>query len=283
MFYRSLFGQKISCSLIPQGDRDLERFEVLISKKQPFTFVRFSDGEIEVIRNRKVVIGDNITHFRGRVFRNSFPNFDRKIFDPSNGQNLRRDLMSAATFKDSLFYKGIPTSHNNMLVEREMMLRLNGGADERLTFADLFLNSNYVNARKVFFPMVIEQFSNLFVVGNYRCNLSSELKHGRLVSIPDNFFSDYQNTLHSSIKTLSVAPDFSLVLSSASSLSNILGHKLRMIRPDITFLDVGTAINDLIGLPLSTRAYHRLLDPRGFVSHIQAFCYKYSREYKLRW
>ena len=261
----------------------MARFEDLISKKQPFTFVRFSDGEMEVIRNRKLFIGDNVTHFRGREFRNSFPDFDRKNFDPSSSQDLRGDLMLAATYKNNLFYKGIPTSHNNMLVEKELMLRLNGGADERLTFADLFLNSNFSNARKFFFPMAIGQFSNLFVVGNFRCSLSDELKHGCLVPIPDNFFSDYQKTLQSSMETLSVAPDSSLVLSSASSLSNILGQKLRMIRPDITFLDVGTAINDLIGLPLGTRGYHSLMNPQGFASKIRSFCYKYSREYKLRW
>lgn len=59
-----------------------------------------------------------------------------------------------------------------------------------------------------------------------------------------------------------MVPDSALVLSSASSLSNVLGHRLRKSRSDLTFLDIGTVLNDLMGLPLTTRAHYKTMNPR---------------------
>ena len=262
---------------------DLDKFTSLVRDGIPFTFVRFSDGEIEILRNRKLFIGNNITEFRGRVFNNDFPEFDRKYFDPDVDIDLRKDLLSAATFSDENYFKGIPTAHNDMLEEREFLLRLNGRRSHQMTFADLFLNSNFVYARTSFFPVIIDYFENISVVGNFRCELRGELKNGILFPIPDNLFSQYHNVKMSTMSLLEKTPRAGLVLSSASSLSNILGKELRQIRPDITFIDIGTALNDLLGLPMGTRAYHKLINPRGLRQKFQAWRYKRKREYKLRW
>lgn len=262
---------------------DLDKLTSLVQNHIPFTFVRFSDGEIEILRNRKLVIGNNITEFRGRVFNNDFPEFDRKYFDPDVDTDLRRDLLSAATFADAHYFKGIPTAHNDMIEEREFLLRLNGRRSHQMTFTDLFLNSNYVYARTSFFPVIIHHFENISVVGNFRCELRGELKKGTLFPIPDNLFSQYHDAKASMMSQLEKTPRAGLVLSSASSLSNILGKELRQIRPDITFIDIGTALNDLLGLPMGTRAYHKLINPKGFRQNFQAWKYKWKREYKLRW
>ena len=82
---------------------------------------------------------------------------------------------------------------------------------------------------------------------------------------------------------LQAAPDSALILSSASSLSNVLGHRLRISRPDLTFLDIGTVLNDFMGLPLGTRAYHKLLDPRTLRERFAAWRYHRNREYQLQW
>ena len=55
-------------------------------------------------------------------------------------------------------------------------------------------------------------------------------------------------------------PQDSIVICSASSLTNILGYKLYLLRPDLTFLDVGTSLNDLFSLKNDIRIYHRLLN-----------------------
>lgn len=182
-----------------------------------------------------------------------------------------------------MYFKGIPTRHNSSVVDREFMLRLNGGFSAEMTFSDLFMNSNFVRSRNDFFPSIVEEFHNVIVVGNWRCELQGYLKNGRLVQIPDDFFSKYRQTLDSVQAALEAAPESALVLSSASSLSNVLGHRLRISRPDLTFLDIGTVLNDLMGLPLGTRAYHKLIDPRTLRERFAAWRYRRHREYQLQW
>lgn len=267
----------------PTGDGDLDHFESLVRERSPFTFVRFSDGEIEILRNRKLVIAGGVTEFRGKRFSNQFPGFDQKHFDPKRGQDVRGDLLASAIFRDSCYFKGVPTRHNNAIVDREFLLRLNGGFTTQMTFSDLFLNSNFLRARASFFPFVAASFEDLLVVGNWRCELKGYLAKGHLVQIPDDFFSAYQRTLASVQAALQNAPNSALILSSASSLSNVLGHRLRISRPDLTFLDIGTVLNDLMGLPLGTRAYHKLTDPRTLRERFAAWRYRRHREYKLQW
>jgi hypothetical protein len=192
-------------------------------------------------------------------------------------------LLNSALFNDGNYYKGIPTLHNNALGDREFMLRLNGGYTQQMTFSDLFLNSNFLRARESFFPFLVASFEDLLVVGNWRCELNGYLGKGRLVRIPDDFFSHYRQTLAKVQEALVEAPESALILSSASSLSNVLGHRLRLIRPDITFLDVGTVLNDLMGLPLGTRAYHQLIKPRTLRQRLAAWRYRRHREYQLKW
>ena len=78
------------------------------------------------------------------------------------------------------------------------------------------------------------------------------------------------------------APANSIILSSASSYTNILGYKLHNIRPDLFFIDIGTALNDYLSLPHKTRVYHCLLD-KSLKGRISAFQYKRSKGYQIKW
>lgn len=261
----------------PNSVKDLIRFKHFLNTKQPFSFVRFSDGEIEILRNRYLEIGGGKTYFRGRVFANIFPDFDSKKFDPFLHQNIRKDLLSSALFRNKNFYKGIPTSHNDAIKDREFLLRLNGGFDYNITFADLFLNSNYQTYRNALVPLY-ETYNKIYVIANYRAKPVGILSKSNHISIPDNFFANYHKVfenVYSEIKDIEIG---SLVLSSASSLSNILAYKLFLQRQDITFLDVGTSINDLLSLNHNIRAYHQLNK-----TFLQKLFYKNTKGYQIKW
>jgi hypothetical protein len=268
---------------LPGGKVDLDRFEQFVRDRKPFTFVRFSDGEIELLRNRRLSIDGGVTEFRGKRFSNQFPDFDKKYFDPCSDQAIRRDLIASAAFRAGMYFKGIPTRHNNAIIDREFLLRLNGGFTNQMTFSDLFLNSNFTRARASFFPFFAKSFDDILVVGNWRCELNGYLAKGHLIKISDNFFSIYQETLQKVMHELLDAPQSALILSSASSLSNIIGHKLFIERPDLTFLDIGTALHDLMGLPLGTRAYHKLINMRTLTERFQAWRYRQHKEYEIKW
>ncbi len=258
----------------PCPKQHLNNFIDKLKSKTPFSFVRFSDGEIEVLRNRYLEINNGKTFFRGREFTNTFPVFDTKKFDPNLDQDIRKDLLGSALFRGENFYKGIPTLHNDALKDREFLLRLNGGRDPRMTFSDLFLNSNYKDYRKNLVPLFSE-YNEIYVIANYRAKPINLLSRASHIKIPDNFFSEYRKTLDSIIGQLDKVDDGSLVLSSASSLSNIIAHKL--YGKDITFIDIGTSINDLLSLDNSTREYH------GSKSLIKSYFYKRSKRYNIKW
>ncbi|MCE0493766.1 hypothetical protein [Vibrio salinus] len=262
---------------IPFAEEHLNRLQALLENQTPFHFVRFSDGETEILHNRYLEIGQGKTVFRGRTFGNEFPAFDSKRFDPRIHQELRSDLLASATYRDEYFFKGIPTSHNNAIIDREFMLRLNGGFSSNITFSDLFLNSNYECYRDNIVPL-FSKFKHIYVVANYRSKLVGELSNAKLIEVPDNFFNCYQETLDKVMHELIDIEAGALVLSSASSLTNIIGHKLHTRRQDIILIDIGTSINDLLSLDSRTRAYHLV---QG--SLIAKLKYKLSKGYKITW
>ncbi len=267
---------------IPDPALDLSRFAELLESKIPFCFVRFSDGEIEILRNRYLKIGGGITVFRGRVFSNQFPAFDSKQFDPDHQVGLRKELLEVALMRAPNFFKGIPTKHNNAKIDREFMIRLNGGMTQYLTFSDLFVNSNYSAFRERIVPL-FEKSESLCVIANYRAKLSGILRNAKQISVGDNFFESYESTLHQVMSEALDLPKGALVLSSASSLSNIVGMRLFKQRPDISFLDIGTTLNDLLGMNSGTRAYHQLYVQPGKKINLSRLRYRFSREYRIEW
>jgi len=241
---------------IPNPVEHLNIVKNKLLRKEPFFFIRFSDGETEILKNRYLEITPGKTVFRGKEIKNNFPQFDSKKFDPSIHQNIREDLLLSAKFKDRNFYKGIPTSHNKAEDDKEMMLELNEGLTENITFSDLFLNSNYERYLKEIVPL-FESFDSIIVIANYRAKPIGILGKAQHIKIPDDFFANYDEVLFNVMEKLKLIDENSLVLSSASSLSNIIGHKLFLINKNITFLDIGTSINTLLSLDDKIRSYHK--------------------------
>lgn len=263
---------------IPDAIEHLEIVKNKLENKEPFTFIRFSDGETEILKNRYLEIVPGKTVFRGKEIKNKFPQFDTKKFDPELHQNIREDLFDAAKFKSKNYFKGIPTSSNKAIDDREMMLELNDGLDSSITFADLFLNSNYNRYLDEIVPL-FASFKDIIVIANYRATPIDILEKANHIKIQDNFFANYDEVVIDCMDKLKNIPYGSLVLSSASSLSKILGHKLYLIRQDITFLDIGTSINNLLSLDHNIRSYHKQKNK----SFLKKLFYKKPKNHDIKW
>jgi hypothetical protein len=264
----------------PMGD-----FEVVLNKirnKEPITFVRFSDGEMEIIRNKELIIKEGeIIWSKGKI-NHSYPRFDFKTFKPKTDFDLRADLIDSAEFRSENYIKGIPTSHNNAISDRDLMIKLNENSETELTFSDLFLNQNFLKFRNKVLPELLT-FKDVFYVGNFRANPSKLCESWNHIQVPDDVFLNYQANKKQIFDLLINVPESSLLLLSASSLSNILAHQIFLIRRDLIVLDVGTSIHDLVGLQSGIREYHMLLEGRSIRSSIKKFRYKNSKNYNLKW
>jgi hypothetical protein len=237
---------------------------------------------MEIIRNKKLIIKEGeIISSKGRII-HSYPRFDFKNFNPATNSDLRDDLLEAAKFKSENFIKGIPTSHNNALTDRELMINLNKDSYSNLTFSDLFLNQNFIKFRRKVLPELLT-FNDVFYVGNFRADPTKLLESWNHIQIPDDIFLDYQSNKKQIFDALINVPVNSLILFSASSLSNILAHQIFLKRNDLTIIDIGTSIHDLVGLQSGIREYHLLLEKNNFKSIIKIFRYKTNQSYKLKW
>ena len=260
----------------PSAKQNIQTFYEKILNKESFCFVRFSDGEVEIIRNRYLKISNGITFFRGKQSKNNFSQIDSKEFDPKINYDIREDLILSSISSMPNYFKGMP--HKRFIKDRDLLVTLNGGLDEKITFADLLINSNYKFFREKIVPL-ISKYKNVYLIANYRAKPIDILSESEHIKIPDNFFDNYNQIRDKVIHKLLDIPKGSLILSSASSLSNIVGHRIFQIRKDITFLDVGTSINDLLSLDKITRSYHVTYFSKG----LKPFLRKLRPSFYIRW
>lgn len=266
----------------PNGHQHFDAFLNKLKNQEPFTFVRFSDGETEILKNRELVIGKNFVRFRGTTAKHDYPAYDSKTFDPDKNKQLHMDLMEAARAVFPEYYKGIPTAHNNALDDRNLMIDLNGGSTKNLTFSDLFLNENYKDYLNLVVPVFMD-FDSVILVGNFRMKPTLLIPQAKHIPLPDNFFADYENVKLNVLSELERCPRNTLVLSSASSLSNIVGQQIISKRPDLTFIDIGTTLHAKMGLDGNIRSYQLSAMPWKFNNFIPKLKNRINKSYRLKW
>lgn len=266
----------------PTSKSDLNRFRFMLNSKKPFTFVRFSDGEMEIIRNETLIIKDKRIEWRKGNFESTLPEYDSKTFMPSLHQSFRVALIASAQFHAETYFKGVPTRHNRMISDRDLMTALNGGTSRNLTFADLFLNANYKYFIHKIMP-IFDTFKSVTVVGNFRMQPKLHNSIWNHIAIPDDFIPIFADVQSDSLQKIKGLEQGSLVLCSASSLTNVLGCNLVQSRPDLTVLDIGTSMHGLMGLDSTIRSYQIEMQPWNFSNAKAKLRYKLSRGYRPRW
>lgn len=266
----------------PKGRRDLDSFLQDLRSRKPFTFVRFSDGEMEILRRERLVLGPKgITWSKGT---SSFvyPVFDHKDFDPKRDEAFHAALLRSARKEHPQYFKGIPTRHNRALSDRNLMIELNGGVLKNLTFSDLLINGNFKRFRSEVLTE-FKGFETVAVVGNFRMQPNLIDHKWQLIPVPDGLIAEFPSCLDRTLEKVRLLPRGSLVLSSASSLTNILGAELLEIRPDLFFVDIGTALHDLMGMPEGIRSYQIQLRPWQLNNLKERVGYYFGGSHHLRW
>lgn len=266
----------------PHARRDLTRIDQLLDLRIPFVFVRFSDGEMEILRNEPLHISETDVIWRKGHFPSGYPVYDSKTFVPERDTKFRADLVQSAEHQSDSYFKGVPSTHNRARDDRNLMIQMNGGSTINLTFADLMLNSNYLKFLSHTVPL-FQTFAQVYVVGNFRMQPKLMNEQWELIPIQDNFFPNYQDVVEKSIESILRVSKNALVLSSASSLSNILGMRVNREREDITFLDIGTTLHGQMGLASNSRGYHLDTLPWKRDTFYRKFRYRTSGSYYIRW
>lgn len=251
-----------------------ETFFLFLKKlqdKENFAFVRFSDGELDILQNlyvelssNKVVRGDDI------LAQKPYPKEDHKLFDPKQHQESRQKLLKSLKFVKKNYYKGLSCPccvPQNRVVELLNFCDLDD--DEHICWANQFVNSNFIYFQD-YVVKEIKKRDDIVLIANESVELDKvEFKVKKFFPVGYNCFV---NDLHliDEIKEYIRENKIEnhLFLFSAASLSEILIYELYKDFPNNTYLDIGTTLHKQMGLSIS-RDY--LISYYNKVPHIDLY------------
>lgn len=209
---------------------DLKFFESLIEKKQHFCITRFGDGERLIIENRPV--GNAEFRYNG------------------GDSWIAKELKNSISFDKENYFIGIPCPCCQPRDRCEYMKELSGLPPERITWANIFVNSNY----KYFKSSIIPKFSTykkIIFVGR-----------GTTKNLPFDVFKHFKTSKNSHVNDLHLIEEIEtfinkenisdcLFIVAAGPFANVLCYKLFEKFDNNTFIDVGSTLDLLQGLGAS--------------------------------
>lgn len=240
---------------------DFEKFKSNLINGKNFAYIRFSDGELYIINNKYLELGDFGYNLGGNSGYAYYGKEEYKLFDPEKHSFYREKLLNSLSYNEKNYYKGIPTQsqcspHN---FDFDEILKISGGDSEFLTFSDLL---NTINYRK-FIEEVLPILANkkVIMIVNEIANTSKlpfqVVKDFRVGS--NCFINDYdiiekikQYIHENNIKN-------HIFLFSAASLSNVIIHQLYSMNKENTYIDIGSTLNPIMDMEgwIGTRTYLR--------------------------
>ena len=203
-------------------------YEALYNE-EVFSFSKFCDGEWAVLENRGV---DNSEFW----------------FDPEKEEdaNKRQQLVDAFQFKHKNYYVGISCPGVFGLETHNKMKEMCGQPKERLTWADVWVNSNY----GFYLQFIVPLFRNKKTV--LYCNEKSNLEG--LPFEPSKVFNISYNAWENDWGLIEESKRFiedndiedHIFLFCCGPFGNILCHQLTEFNDKNTYLDIGSTLNPFL-------------------------------------
>ena len=228
---------------------EFDKFLRKLEKGENFAFARFSDGELFILKNQKVVLAENYFITGDRLGGGKYPAEEQKEFIPEHHSFYQEKLVESLKFNKDGYYKGICTKSDVSEDDFQWQLDLHGSSDqEHLTFANLLINNNY----KRFVNEVVPLFSSREII--YVVNEAADLS-----GLPFKVKKDFRigsNCMVNNYDTVEKVKDYissnkledHIVLCSAASLSNYIVHQCYEENDKNTYLDIGSTLNPYLSL-----------------------------------
>lgn len=223
---------------------DFDYFLKKIQNKQPFALSRNNDGEMIILNNQFI---DLTSKCNGEF-----------IYDPKNPAHtkFRQQLLDSATHKGENYYVGIACRCCVGNEKHEALKALTEQDEIHLTWGNIFVNGNY--NRYVFEILPYFALYDIIMVVNHKSNFDNLPFKNKIierVNIGTNAWIDDTHEVEF-MKSVLIEKKYKnkLYLFAAGPFSNILIHELYKIEPDNTYLDIGSTLDNLMGLG-QTRGY----------------------------
>lgn len=218
---------------------ELARFGAMLDRREPFAIARFGDGEIRIARDTRT-------------------DYNEFTYDPqSRRQRWYRDrLVDALRHRQPNYFVAISAPCCVGDAEFFVYRMLAAQPEEALTFACLFVNSNY--------PVFLEAWLPLFArYDDIRLICHRDTTPGALPfrvrevsAVGDNAWIDDYPLIETLRKRIAdEGTTGSLFLIAAGPFGGVLAQQLFAFEPRNTYLDVGSTLDPLL-FGRSTRPYH---------------------------
>lgn len=214
----------------------------------PFSFSRFSDGELFMLLGKEIRLTPRGAWIDGKqVNGQRYAEHDCKTFIPSSDVDVVEQLGKAYRYKRDGYIVGMPYA---CCVGEEMFRQLIAkyGSPDLHTTANLFTDNNYdAFIRKT---VRVLQGRDIILVAHQsaRTELFPRLvSHVGIAADSGKQWKAVHKELRKIIFESNNREDL-VVLASASYMSNILCYKIAEEFKEVTFLDIGTSLHPLLGL-----------------------------------
>lgn len=216
---------------------DIKIIHNALLNNEHISFSKFCDGEWAVISNQAI-------------------NNKEFWFDPNNekDQLKRHALIEAFQYRNDRYFVGITCVGVFGIDIHRKMVSLSNQTQDHLTWADLWVNSNYNYYLQNIVPVYNQRPIVLF------CNRNAKIKDLPFVPylhVPvDNNAWEYNwDILDTSLKIARSLKDM-VFLFCCGPFGNILCHKLTETNPNNTYLDIGSTLNPFLRSASFERDYY---------------------------
>ncbi|MFT7098325.1 MAG: hypothetical protein ACJAS6_000177 [Rickettsiales bacterium] len=224
---------------------DFDYFWSLIDKNQNFTFVRYGDGEVMLMKG--VLISESTQAFQVDMWK-----------APNALTNTGKDLLSTLSHTEDNYHYAIPSEKENV----SACNYLKGAIPQKnndFSFANLWINANYSQMKKKFNSLK----RDAVVICNHRGKKENfPFNVIDLTAFPDDCINFWENNgnvfIVELIKKYQHLND-TLFFISCGPVSEIIIHRLYLSNPNNTYIDVGSATDEFVHQKI-TRPY---ADPKS--------------------
>ena len=222
----------------------------MLKNNENFAFSRFSDGELFIMQNKKVVLAKDYYITGGIKGANIYTEEEQKEFLPERDQLYREKLIECFKHIQQSYFKGICTGTDPHVGNQnfDYQINLHGGDHETLTFSNLLINANYQRFIEEMVPLFVDR-EIIYVVNKLADTSRLPFQVKKTFEIGSNcMINDYDVTEKIKEYIAKNSINDHIVLCSAASLSNFVIYENFKEAPSNTYLDIGSCLNPLLNL-----------------------------------
>lgn len=226
---------------------DFEYFWSLIEKGENFTFARYADGEVMLMKGQPVTEGTQAFSID-------------KWKAPNTLTKVGGELIATLNHTEPNYFYAISSKTDNINDYQYLKENIKQ-TEDKLTFVNLWINANYLSMKR---KLCANKREVILI-----CNEEAKIENfpfnvTEIIPFPNDCINFWENNSVEFLDKLNNFKDLNnqLIFISCGPISEIIIHKLYENNPNNTYVDVGSSIDEYVHGKL-TRPY---MDPSSFYS-----------------